>query len=48
MPLTADLMNGRVIPFFDSHEVKLLRMLTDRGPITATAISKGCRKIIAT
>ena len=31
MPLTADLMNGRVIPFFDSHEVKLLRMLTDRG-----------------
>ena len=24
-------MNDRVIPFFDSHEVKLLRMLTDRG-----------------
>src|ERR1700736_5778611 len=27
----ADLLNDRVIPFFDSHEVKLLRMLTDRG-----------------
>jgi hypothetical protein len=24
-------LNDRVIPFFDSHEVKLLRMLTDRG-----------------
>jgi hypothetical protein len=32
MPLTAaDLLNDRMIPFFDSHEVKLLRMLTDRG-----------------
>ena len=32
MPLTAaDLSNDRVIPSFDSHEVKLLRMLTDRG-----------------
>jgi transposase InsO family protein len=31
-PITAaDLLNDRVIPFFDSHEVKLLRMLTDRG-----------------
>jgi hypothetical protein len=28
-PITAaDLLNDRVIPFFDSHEVKLLRMLT--------------------
>jgi transposase InsO family protein len=24
-------LNDRVIPVFDSHEVKLLRMLTDRG-----------------
>ena len=31
-PLTAaDLLNDRVIPFFDSHQVKLLRILTDRG-----------------
>jgi hypothetical protein len=27
----ADLLNDRVLPFFDSHEVKLLRVLTDRG-----------------
>lgn len=26
-----DLLNDRVLPFFDEHEVKLLRMLTDRG-----------------
>jgi hypothetical protein len=25
------LLNDRVLPFFDSHEVKLLRVLTDRG-----------------
>src|SRR5512134_2208996 len=31
-PLTAaDLLNDRVVPFFDSQEVKLLRVLTDRG-----------------
>jgi transposase InsO family protein len=31
-PLTAaDLLNDRVVPFFDSHDVKLLRVLTDRG-----------------
>ena len=31
-PITAaDLLNDRVLPFFDSHEVKLLRTLTDRG-----------------
>ena len=31
-PVTAaDLLNDRVIPFFDSHDVKLLRVLTDRG-----------------
>ena len=31
-PITAaDLLNDRVIPFFDSHEIELLRMLTDRG-----------------
>src|SRR5438477_5619142 len=31
-PITAaDLLNDRVIPLFDSHDVKLLRMLTDRG-----------------
>src|SRR5919112_2538238 len=27
----ADLLNDRVVPFYDQHEVKLSRMLTDRG-----------------
>ena len=27
----ADLMNDRVVPFYDAHEVKLCRVLTDRG-----------------
>jgi len=32
IPITAaDLLNDRVLPFFDAHEVKLLRVLTDRG-----------------
>jgi transposase InsO family protein len=31
-PLTAaDLLNDRVVPFYDSHDVKLQRVLTDRG-----------------
>lgn len=31
-PLTAaDLLNDRVVPFFDAHEVPLVRILTDRG-----------------
>ena len=31
-PITAaDLLNDRVLPFFDEHDVKLLRVLTDRG-----------------
>jgi hypothetical protein len=31
-PVTAaDLLNGRVLPFFEEHEISLLRMLTDRG-----------------
>jgi hypothetical protein len=31
-PITAaDLLNDRVVPFFDEHEIKLSRMLTDRG-----------------
>jgi Winged helix-turn helix len=31
-PLTAaDLLNDRVVPFFESYELKLLRVLTDRG-----------------
>jgi transposase InsO family protein len=31
-PITAaDLLNDRVMPFFDEHEVKLSRVLTDRG-----------------
>ena len=31
-PITAaDLLNDRVVPFFDAHEVRLCRVLTDRG-----------------
>jgi transposase InsO family protein len=31
-PLTAsDILNDRVIPFFDEHEIRLDRILTDRG-----------------
>src|SRR5690606_40436612 len=31
-PITAaDLLNDRVVPFFDEHEVPLLRILTARG-----------------
>jgi hypothetical protein len=31
-PITvADLLNDRVLPFFEEHDVKLLRELTDRG-----------------
>jgi hypothetical protein len=49
-PITAaDLLNDRVLPFFDEHDVKLLRVLTDRGseflrqPRTARvrAVSRG-------
>jgi transposase InsO family protein len=28
---SADILNDRVIPFFDEHEIPLLRILTDRG-----------------
>ena len=31
-PITAaDLLNNRVLPFFEEHDVKLQRVLTDRG-----------------
>ena len=31
-PITAaDLLNDRVIPFFDAHDIPLCRVLTDRG-----------------
>jgi transposase InsO family protein len=29
--VAADMLNDRVIPFFDEHDVRLLRVLTDRG-----------------
>lgn len=29
--VAAELLNDRVIPFFEAHSVRLLRMLTDRG-----------------
>jgi hypothetical protein len=39
-PITAaDLLNDRVLPFFDSHEIKLLRMLTERGSGIAAILS---------
>lgn len=28
---SADVLNGRVIPFFEEHQIPILRMLTDRG-----------------
>jgi len=28
---SADILNDKVIPFFDQHEIPILRMLTDRG-----------------
>ena len=28
---SADILNDRVIPFFDEHQIPILRMLTDRG-----------------
>ena len=29
--MAADLLNDRVLPFFEEHEIPLLRVLTDRG-----------------
>ena len=29
--VAADMLNDRVVPFFDEHEIPLLRILTDRG-----------------
>ena len=29
--VTADMLNDKVIPFFDKHDIPLLRILTDRG-----------------
>ena len=29
--VAADMLNDRVVPFFDEHEIPLLRVLTDRG-----------------
>ena len=29
--VAADMLNDKVVPFFDEHDVKLLRVLTDRG-----------------
>jgi transposase InsO family protein len=32
MPITAaDLLNDRVVPFYDEHEIRISRVLTDRG-----------------
>ncbi len=30
--VAADMLNDRVIPFFDNKEIPVLRVLTDRGP----------------
>ena len=38
-PVTAaDILNDRVLPFFEEHEIVLSRVLTDRGPNTAGQI----------
>ena len=29
--VAADMLNDRVVPFFEQHDLKLMRMLTDRG-----------------
>ncbi len=29
--VAADLLNDRVVPFYDEHDIRLLRILTDRG-----------------
>lgn len=29
--VAADMLNDRVIPFFEEHDIRLLRILTDRG-----------------
>jgi hypothetical protein len=34
--VAAEMLNDRVVPFFDQHEVPLLRVLTDRG--------RGCKR----
>ena len=31
LPISADLVNDRVVPFYDAREVRLCRVLTDRG-----------------
>ena len=45
-PLTAaDLLNDRVLPFFEQHEISLLRMLTDRArniAATRSTMSMSC------
>ena len=29
--MAADKLNDRVVPFFEQHDLKLMKMLTDRG-----------------
>jgi hypothetical protein len=29
--VAADMLNDKVLPFFEAHDVRLLRILTDRG-----------------
>ena len=29
--VTAHLLNDKLVPFFDSHEIKIMNILTDRG-----------------
>ena len=29
--VSADMLNDRIVPFFEQHDLKLMRMLTDRG-----------------
>lgn len=36
--VAADILNDRVLPFYEQHDLRLLRLLTDRGPSTAVPV----------
>jgi hypothetical protein len=46
-PSTAADLNDRVIPFFDSYDVKLLRLLTDRNRSSLASNSCGTSLVTA-
>ena len=47
-PLSAaDLLNDRVVPFYNQHEVRLCRVLTDRGPNIAATGQVALHRFVA-